>query len=301
MANSFTVAAMTMVHNEQYFLQQWIAHYEPLLGRENLYVLVHGGEEGVLQELSGCRVIYLPRHRIDWKFDRTRFALLNAYADFLLQNYDCVIAGDVDELVFVDPDIAGDLVSYIEGFRHLEIPVLTTFGFHLLAGDDAVAIDRTRPVFGQRTIAVADADYCKPLIAFQQPRWFRGYHSSAWPPHLPDGLYTAHLRCVDRGVASEVAADRRETAAVMEETQNKAHNRFWHHHDMFFTRIHRLIRSKELMPFDESIHKLVTELRDNVVENHAGRGGRSLRFTSEKLIPMRLPKRFARVGEGSAV
>lgn len=297
MAKGFAVAAMTMVHNERYFLQQWIAHYAPLVGRENLYVLVHGGEEDILQELAGCRVVYLPRRRIDWKFDRSRFAFLNAYADFLLQNYDCVIAGDVDELVFVDPDIASDLVTFVAGFQHLEVPVLTTFGFHLLNGDDGAAIDRARPVFGQRALAVADADYCKPLIAFQPPKWFRGYHSSGWAPYLPDGLYMAHLRCVDRGVAGEVAADRRETAASMSATKNQAHNRFWNHHDLFFKRMHRLVRQEDVRPFDECIHGLVAELRGNVVENHAGRGGKSVRFTSKELIPMRLPDRFARVGQ----
>jgi hypothetical protein len=57
--------AMTMVGGDHFFLGRWVEYYGRHLGRENLYVLSHGGDPEHKRIAEGCNVIYLP-------FDETR-------------------------------------------------------------------------------------------------------------------------------------------------------------------------------------------------------------------------------------
>ena len=91
-------AAMTMVHREAVYLRLWIRHYAAIVGRENLYVLVHGGDPEIMQIAEGCRLIYLPRLEVTAAFDRDRFALqtvegIFAGRDLLLGNSQQIASG----------------------------------------------------------------------------------------------------------------------------------------------------------------------------------------------------------------
>lgn len=283
------IAVMTMVHKEVAFLQQWIMHYEPLVGRQNLYILTHDGDEDVVRTAHGCRLIYLPRNKVDWKFDRLRFRLLNAYADFLLNNYDCVISGDVDELVFADPAI-GSIFDLIE--ENKENSIMTAFGMHLCEQPEDPSYNPDQPVLSQRTIAVADDQYCKPHIAFKEPKWTKGFHGSAHKPNLVDGLYMAHLKYAFKELSKDVSSLRKETFDQFDNIGNKSLRRFWGQSDMLTVRKYRELRGLEAVNLDECIHSLRDDLRSNVTSNYAKRGGLSLIFTAPPQNSIILPERF---------
>lgn len=57
-------AVLTMVHSEHRLLQQWLLHYEPIVGRENMYVIAHGGDAEVYRIAQGCRMIYAAGARL---------------------------------------------------------------------------------------------------------------------------------------------------------------------------------------------------------------------------------------------
>lgn len=286
-----------MVHKEHRLFRQWLLHYEPIVGRENMYVILHDGDPEIYRLAEGCRTIYAPRRKIDWRFDRQRFELLNTYANFLLGNYECVIGGDVDELVFCDPVASGNLLDYLSAFR--EHPVLFTFGFHLVHHPDEPALDDDKAALGQRKFAVPDSDYCKPLVAFKEPKWSRGFHATAHQPVLPGHLYMAHLRCVDAGIANDTAEKRKETASVSENLGNIAKQRFWNAHDTIFRRLSRKVIKAEAQAFDEATPNLIRHLQSNIVANHANRGGYSMLFSENPVGVLHLPERFSDIGSGN--
>ncbi len=52
--------AMTMVGGDHFFLRRWVEYYGRQLGRENCYVLSHGGDPEHKKIAAGCNVIYCP-------------------------------------------------------------------------------------------------------------------------------------------------------------------------------------------------------------------------------------------------
>lgn len=102
-----TTAAVTMVWNDDFFLEVWRDYYAPRIGQENLYVLNHGGAASAHELCSGANVIDLPRDPNDIDFDAKRWRLLTGLVNGLTGYFDTVLCGDVDELVVpTDPDIS---------------------------------------------------------------------------------------------------------------------------------------------------------------------------------------------------
>ena len=93
-----TVAAVTMVREDIFFLKAWLRHYADQFGRENCYIIHHGRGEEVADLAAGCNVIGLPGdpHK---NFDMKRWRLLNGIVEGLRAYYKYVVVGDVDELV----------------------------------------------------------------------------------------------------------------------------------------------------------------------------------------------------------
>ena len=47
------IAALTMVRNDDFFLERWIGYYGKVLGRENLYVFFDGKDQTVPEFCAG--------------------------------------------------------------------------------------------------------------------------------------------------------------------------------------------------------------------------------------------------------
>ena len=122
-----TVAVVTMVRDDAFFLKAWLRHYGEVVGRENCYVVNHGRGAEVAELAQGCNVIGLPGdpHK---NFDVERWSLLNNLFGGLRRYYRHVIVGDVDELVVVDP--ASNWPLFAEKARELieKEKVAATFG-----------------------------------------------------------------------------------------------------------------------------------------------------------------------------
>ena len=56
-----TVAAVTMVRDDPFFLRIWLDYYGTRLGRENCYVVNHGRGAGVSAMAAGKTMSTLPR------------------------------------------------------------------------------------------------------------------------------------------------------------------------------------------------------------------------------------------------
>lgn len=292
------VAALTMVHTETSFLKIWVKHYEKIVGRENLYIITHGGDPDIAAIAEGCRLIYFPRRNVSFRFDSIRFGLINSYATVLFNSgYECVIGCDVDELVFADPKVWPDgLLALIE--KDKEKNALTTIGLNVWEVEGDAPFDIEKSVFSQRKTVSISSNYNKPLVALRKPAWTTGFHETKHEPVLPSGLYMAHLKAVSSHIICGEVAPSRSQASVdndLHKSRFRHIRKFWSETERAFRDGQAQIEAETATPLDDAVPKILKELRSNRVENAAKRGGISFRFKTNDLRVHTVPDRFGNI------
>ena len=125
--------AMTMVGGDHFFLSRWVGYYGRQLGRENLFVLSHGGDPEHRKIAEGCNVIYLPFDETRNCFNQRRWQMLSRLTTGFTNFYNWVLVGDVDEIVCVDPAVSDSLPDYLAQYAVRGGPkVITPFAVPLL-------------------------------------------------------------------------------------------------------------------------------------------------------------------------
>ncbi|MFD3189058.1 glycosyltransferase family 2 protein [Sedimentitalea sp. HM32M-2] len=221
-----TVAALTMVRDDAFFLGVWLRHYGGLLGRENCYVVNHGRGTAVAEQARGCNVIGIPgeAHR---NFDMKRWRMLNNLVMGLRCYYDHVIVGDVDELVVLDPVAGTDLPGWLA-----TVPanrVLTPLGLEVIHRTDCETETITDRVLGPRRHVRPAPHYSKPCVVSTGTKIARGGHFTRYEKlHTPEHLYLLHLKFCDYAAYVE-AMDRRNavSAATGASYRDAAIGRHW--------------------------------------------------------------------------
>ncbi len=208
-----TVAVVTMVRDDIFFLTAWLRHYGALFGRENCYIINHGRGEAVTKLAEGCNIIGIPgdAHK---NFDMKRWRLLNNLVGGLKPYYKHVIVGDVDELVVLDPAENMNLLQYLE--KTPEKRVLTPLGLEVIHRIDQEPEAIENAIIGPRRHVRIAPHYSKPCIISVGTKIARGGHFTQYEKlQTPDGLYLLHLKFCDFPSYVE-AMDRRNevTAAV---------------------------------------------------------------------------------------
>lgn len=290
-------AALTMVHRETDYLRLWIRYYGELLGKENLYIVAHGGDAEIAEISAGCRLVFLPRLSVDGSFDARRFEVLNAYANYLLTQYDGLIAGDVDELLFVDPAQDQSLVDFAESHRGVS-NALRAFGMNIFERTGDAPLDLNQPILKQRRYARCEQDYCKPLIVFSRPEWSVGYHAVKGDPYMPDGLYLAHLHYFSMEVVSKVARHRAQTLAENDKICDSRGFRsaWWGKREKHARAYIKQMSSRPVENLDNRIDELRGQLRGNSVQSRwGGRGYTQMAFDGRQEFIVQLPERFGGV------
>lgn len=190
------IAVLTMVFNEHHFLPIWIQHYGAIVGRENLYVVDDGSDDGSTARLGAVKVLRGKKEVLD---EDQRAAKLSAIQAELLTLYDAVIVTDADELIVVDPSVGLSLPAYIEQ-RVDTVAATIGFNLHFSQFEDA-PLNSDLPLLRQRRYLQIDYGYCKPLVTRVPVRWRPGFHSleSYVPPNRDLVLF--HLRSVDPDIA----------------------------------------------------------------------------------------------------
>ncbi|MDR3522916.1 MAG: glycosyltransferase family 2 protein [Acetobacteraceae bacterium] len=190
-----SVAAVTMVYNDPVYLKIWLEYYSRQLGAKNLYVVDHGSNDGSTDHLGAVNVIRLPRSPQD---DPKRAAFLSSFCSSLLAYHDCVLHGDVDEILVADPRVAATLPAYCAG---VTAPVQTAIGLNVLhrLGHETPYTPERR-VLAQRPWVFRSSSMCKPALIRRPVRWSPGFHSADTPVYFGD-LYLFHLRWFDLDTA----------------------------------------------------------------------------------------------------
>ncbi len=192
-----TVAAVTMVRDDAFFLKAWLRHYGDLFGRQNCYVINHGYGTEVAELAAGCNVIGIPGdpHK---NFDVKRWGLLNNLVGGLRKYYRHVIVGDVDELVVVDPESGKNLLQYLE--EAPEKRILTPLGLEVIHRVDLENEAIEDHIIGPRRYVRPAPHYSKPCVVSAAAKISRGGHFAQYSKlHTPDDLYLFHLKFCDFG------------------------------------------------------------------------------------------------------
>ncbi|ASM72047.1 glycosyltransferase family 2 protein [Pseudosulfitobacter pseudonitzschiae] len=206
-----TVAVVTMVRDDAFFLKAWLRHYGEMFGRQNCYVVNHGYGEEVAELAKGCNIIGIPGdpHK---NFDVKRWSLLNNLFGGLRRYYKHVIVGDVDELVVVDPDAGVNLLQWLEKAETDRI--YTPVGLEVIHRIDLEDEPAEAQILGPRRHVRIAPHYSKPCIVSTPAKLSRGGHFAQYPKlHTPDDLYLMHLKFCDFG-AYTGAMDRRNAVSA---------------------------------------------------------------------------------------
>ncbi|WP_284264527.1 hypothetical protein [Roseicyclus amphidinii] len=94
-----SIAAITMVWDDNWFLDRWIGYFERHIGRQNLFIVLHGEDAEARRIAQGCNILLLPRETVDLDFDWTRWRFLTDLTNALTGYFDTVLCLDVDELI----------------------------------------------------------------------------------------------------------------------------------------------------------------------------------------------------------
>ncbi|MEL6464419.1 MAG: glycosyltransferase family 2 protein [Pseudomonadota bacterium] len=221
-----TVAAVTMVRDDAFFLTAWLRHYGEMFGRENCYVINHGRSTEVAGLAAGCNVIGIPgdHHK---NFDVKRWGLLNGIVGGLRRYYRHIIVGDIDELVVRDPEAGGTLLDFLEDTP--EGRVLTPLGLEVIHRIDVEEEEIADHIIGPRRHVRPATHYSKPCILSAPVKIARGGHFTQFDTlYTPDDLYLMHLKFCDFAAYVGVMDRRNEvTQQVNASIKQAAIGRHW--------------------------------------------------------------------------
>jgi glycosyltransferase involved in cell wall biosynthesis len=187
-----SIAIITTVYNEDVLLPIWLRYYGAHLGREHLYVIDDGSNDGSTTGLDGVNVIRLERAPID---QDSRAFTVSLFHREMLKHYDVVIFTDVDEFLVVDPLAKLGLADYIA--RHTGAHT-NALGFDIVHNQfDEPTYAPELGVFQQRRYLEFSRPYCKQLIHRQEVMWMPGFHYTNHSINVGVGIYLFHLRALD--------------------------------------------------------------------------------------------------------
>lgn len=192
---------LTMAYEDYDLLDTWVRYYEKQVGRQHLYVLSHGNDPEHRRIAEGANVIHIPRDPSLFQFERRRWFLITQFTNGFLRYYNWMIAGDVDEIVVLDPDEGTSLSAYLKAntgpFRPRS---LSPFGIEIVHNPnlEPLALTDPGPVLEKRRLFRLNANYAKPCIVRQDVSFTNGGHANNHQPrHLDPHLYLMHLRFYD--------------------------------------------------------------------------------------------------------
>jgi len=196
------IAVITSVRNDQMFTQKWVEYYAAQFGAGSLYMILDGFDQPVPDTSLGINTIRVPfiaRHVV--KGEKSRAARASWLAAALFENYDIVIAVDIDEFLVVDPALGTDLRSYLSGITGRKN--LSGLGIDVIEKSSLeTAMNPAGKFLEQRSFGILSHRYTKPTVAFQRLRWGSGQHRVKGQNfHIDPNLFIFHFGNADRAMS----------------------------------------------------------------------------------------------------
>ncbi len=274
-----TLGVMTMVYQDYFFLERWYRYYSAQLGPENLFIFSHGGDPKHREIAPNANVISVPRDPGMVKLERRRWRMQGFAASGLLDFYNWMIVGDVDEIVIVDPAKADGLVSYLEQTypNTSQAPLnISPLGIEIihLPEQEPLPLQDDATILSRRQFFRVSRSYSKPCLIGKQAIFAAGGHrNTGGPRYLSDDLYLLHLRFVDYDMLEDRIAKRRtmlDRAQEQNAQYQKAHvwdNTMQEYQDI--TRLEFRGENIELKPEREALGKQFEKFKDQYVPGRA--------------------------------
>lgn len=194
------IAALTMVRNDDFFLQKWVEYYGRELGKENLYIYFDGEDQVIRDFCQGTNTFLHPR--IGSKVvaaDKGRVKFLSEMAaELFAKGYDLIVGTDVDEYIVVDPKLGVGLGDFLSK-QDIDVclsPLGLDFGQKLGEEGD---LSLNEAFLRQRHYAQIGTRYTKASIIAEPCRWGSGFHRvKGHNFHIAKDLYLLHFGYADQ-------------------------------------------------------------------------------------------------------
>lgn len=245
-------AALTMVKDDYFFLEKWIAYYGGLFGRDALYIISHGGDPEIDRIAYGCSIIRIPGG-IDTGFDAKRWRMLSNYTNGLLNYYNFVICGDVDEFVIMDPKTNLNLAQFL---LKRKPSIITPIGLEVVHRLDKETETIADGILKTRHFCRYSSYFSKPCIVGKAVKFARGGHYSTEPElKLFRNLYLFHMKYADFDEYKGRLLNRSQAMAALnlKNDSNHSFSAHWFANDQGFgAEIEHLSAMPEMPEFDLS-------------------------------------------------
>lgn len=235
------VAALTMVRNDDFFLEKWVEYYGAQLSKENLYIYFDGTDQNIpefckdtnayLEEKIGHHVVSAEKGRLKFLSDKAK--------DLLESGYSAVIGVDADEYIVADPKTGMSLKDYVlkkDNGKSLSALGLD-FGQKIGEEND---LSLESPFLSQRKYAQVGTRYTKPSILYKPSLWGSGFHRIKGENfRIGRDLYLMHFGYSDRKIIEDRFKDKDRVAQG------------WEKHIRKRSRTIRLVTEKKACSFDK--------------------------------------------------
>lgn len=220
------LAVVTMVYDDYDYLRIWLGYWRSQLPQEQLYVLVHGGNEKLEAMAAGTNVVVVPRPEPYPEMEEDRWKMLSEFVSGLLETHRVALYTDVDEILITDPASG---MSIAERLSAAQAPVSHVLGLETIHRDDLEPgrISEEAPVLAQRRYFRTTSFHSKPCVVTEPIAWGRGghFHNKHGMRFLP-GVYCVHLRFYDVDIFLERSRRRRKTTKAPAALDNNPHRQW---------------------------------------------------------------------------
>ncbi|MCL2369071.1 MAG: glycosyltransferase family 2 protein [Alphaproteobacteria bacterium] len=211
------IAVITMLRNDEFFLELWAKYYSRELGAENCYALFDGTDQKIPAFAKKINTKKFERKEESrTKGDKTRVNRINDFANDLMKNhgYDIVIGTDVDEFIAVDPDLKMSLREYLSSVpqnRTALSPLGLDLAQHLTLEKP---YDAKKTMLSQRKYAFISTRFTKSSIMLKPGRWGSGFHRMNGKNFKIDpNLYLFHMGSLDHKMSiDKINSDNRDAS-----------------------------------------------------------------------------------------
>lgn len=204
------IAALTMVRNDDFFLEKWVEYYGRELGKENLYVYFDGTDQEIphfCKEVKAEKVEKIGNHVIAAEKGRLRF-LSEKAASLFNMGYDAVIGVDADEYIVVDPKRGLSLQDYILDHNNRKSLSALGLDFGQKIGEEG-DLNLKTPFLNQRKYAQIGTRYTKPSILYHPCLWGSGFHRVKGENfQIGKDLYLMHFGYSDKKIIEDRFKDK---------------------------------------------------------------------------------------------
>ncbi len=208
--NCKRIAAITMVRNDDFFLQKWVSYYGAQLGKENLYIFFDGLDQRIpkfCNETNAFLHEKIGKHVVE--AEKCRLKFLSDQATKLFNNgYDLIVGVDADEYIVVDPKLEVGLREYLSS-QKIDVslsPMGLDFGQRLGKESD-LSLEKT--FLTQRHYAQIGTRYTKPSVIARPCMWGSGFHRiKGHNFHIAPGLYLMHFGYSDLKIIKSRICDK---------------------------------------------------------------------------------------------